>query len=378
MRVLPGADGVDPRPVGPRPIRPPAVLRALGLLASLTAVVLLVSCEDDPTWGLQYGDAELIRFESTLSELEMDPGRGLLYAGDQLKNVIWAIDVETDEVVSSIPIGSRPIAIEMDPSASELYVALEGADAVAIVDLDQQVVRTTISLPFEPVFVEPTGDGRFFAGPAQLSDGNAVSVDVATGAILHEFLGERGQGVTGGIACDGDSVAIIGRGEDLHKWNIRDPAQAVHQITIELDQYHFDLVQLELLSEKGQVYVAGLGGSTTTVEVYRISDLVKVGELYTERPVVYVCLSPDGKRAYVGTSIQPTAESNTVAAQAYAFDTTTFARTTQYSVLGRMAASGMAVSPDESKLYVIVENPYLIFDNPAGDLRRDIQIIQTR
>lgn len=354
------------------------MFRALVTVLALAVLLLLASCEDDPTWGLFHGDAELIRFESSLTELEMDPIRGVLYAGDQLKNVIWVVDMTTDEVISSIPVGSGPVAMELDPSRSRLYVALEGADAVAIVDVDRGVVERLIPLPFEPVYVEPTGDGRFFAGPLQLSDGNTVAVDVATGAILHEFRGERGSGVTGEIACTGDSVTVIGRGEDLHKWNVSDPSAAVYELTIELDQYHFDSLELEILHEKGHVYVGGIGGSTTFVEVYRVADLTKVGELYTEQPVVHYCLAPGGDRVYVATTMQPTAQPTAAATEVYGFDTGTFTRTWQHLALGRMLTSSLAVSADGSKLYVVVENPYLIHDNPAGDLRRDIQIITLR
>jgi DNA-binding beta-propeller fold protein YncE len=349
--------------------------RSLVTILWLAAALLLVSCEDDPTWGLEHGDEKLIRFESTLTELEVDSGRDLLYAADELNNVVWMIDMDTDEIVGSVDVGALPVAIEMDPYGEKLFIALEGGDAVVIVDPDSRLVEKRLPLPFEPVFVEPTGDGRVFSGPRILSDGNALSVDIETGEILHEFLSGRGTGVTGAIACDGDSVTVIARGEDLHKWNVTNPDEAVHEVEVELDQYHFDAMQLEILPEKGHVYVSGTEGGTTLVEVYQIIDLIKVGELYTEQPVVYVDLSHGGTRAFVATTMQETAQTSAAATEVLAFDTTTFARTNQYLALGRMLQSSLAVSADDSKLYVVVENPYLIHDNPSGDLRRDIQII---
>lgn len=352
-----------------------ATLRALCILGPMMCVT---SCEDNPTRGLDHGSLQLIRMESTLSDLQADPRRDVLYIADRLENVIHVLDMRTDEVIAAIPVGSKPVQMELDPPADNLFVALEGADAVAVVDLETRAVVRLVSVPFEPVFVEVSGDGRIFTGPRSLSDGATLSIDYVSGEVLHDFRVGVGSKPVGGIACVGDSVVVIARGEDLHKWNIRSRDAAVFEREIELDQYHFDDLHLEVSPDGRYVYAGGTGGKTSYVEVYRTLDLVKVGELDTSQAVVYTCLSPSGDRAYVAAAMDPMAQSMGAATQLFAFDTTTFARRDQFLVLGKMIMSSLAVSSDESKLYAIVENPYLIHDNPNRDARRDIQVIGLR
>ena len=78
----------------------------------------LISCQDDlPTWGHPHGELETLRFGSSLSELKCDPLREVVYAADWRANVIHVIDTHTDEVIDSIPVGSKPVNIELDPAS---------------------------------------------------------------------------------------------------------------------------------------------------------------------------------------------------------------------------------------------------------------------
>lgn len=351
--------------------------RILPLLAMLPA---LISCESDlPDWGLNHGDLDLLELSTSIPDLQTDPVRGFVYAADWTENQVQVIDTQRDKIVATIPVGSKPINLEMDPDHSLLYVALEGADAVAVVDPDQYTVLRRLELPFEPWYLAVTGDERVFVGPLDPSDGTSIAVDAVTGVQLHDFTGGGfSSRPVGEIVSVGDSVVVIARSQYLYKFDITDRQQATLQFpAVEIDELDLTGRQMEASPDGTKIYVSGRQ-SATYVEIFRILDLVKVGEFDTEQPAIYVALSPDGSRAYVASSMQMDAQSNTAATYVTGFSTNTYARFDRQLCLGGMKSTSLAFSPDGAKLYVVVDNPYRITDNPYGDLRQDLQILSVR
>jgi len=355
-------------------------MRLLTTLLLLALLPAMISCEGNlPEWGLNHGDLDILQVSSTLSDLETDPVRGFIYAADWTDNLVHFIDTQKDRISVSLPIGSKPINLEMDPRHDDLYVALEGADAVAVVDPDQLAILRTLSLPFAPRYMAISGDNRVFVGPLDPSDGTTIAVDALTGEILHDFTGGGfSSRPVGEIVAIGDSVVVIARSQYLYKFDITDRNAATLQFpAVEIDELDLSGRQMEASSDGSLIYVSGRQ-TATFVEVFRTLDLVKVGEMDTELPSVYVTLSPDGSQAYVASSMQMEAQSNTAATYVTGFSTNTYARTDRQLSLGDMSSTSLAFSPDGRKLYVIVSNPYRITDNPYGDLRQDLQILHLR
>jgi hypothetical protein len=234
-----------------------------------------------------------------------------------------------------------------------------------------------VSGPFEVAWLEVTGDGRLFVGPRDIDDGETLSMDAVTGEILHDLRVAGGWSPVGEFIAVHDSLFLLVRTDDLFKWNIKDPDVSVYVGTSELDLFH-SKHELFTSSDGSLLYISGTMGRANQVEVFRTSDLTKAGEFDTQQGVEFACLSPQGGRAFVATSMQVMAQGSSAATYILEYDTATYARTNQFLALGNMAGASLAVSPNGTKLYAVVDNPYRIADNPTQERRQDLQVIGLR
>jgi YVTN family beta-propeller protein len=347
------------------------------IFLAMSGAFLLPGCEDDPVRGLPHGELDIIPFESALSDLEADVSRNVIYIADERVNRVHVLDVSTDEVVGSIAVGSKPTKMVMDPGGNSLFVALRGEYAVAVIDLDQRQVVRRLDIPFSAAWLDVTGDGRLFVGPNDADDGETLAIDAVTGAVLHDLRVSGGWSPVGEFVTVSDSLFLLVRSRDLFKWNISDPNTSDYRGVVELDEIHTKY-EFATSNDGSIVYISGTLGRANQVEAYRTADLAKVGEFDTQQGVEFACLSPDGSRAYVATSMQATARGSSAATYILEYDTVTYARTSQYLALGNMAGASLAVSQDGAKLYAVIDNPYRVSDNPTQELRQDLQVIVVR
>jgi hypothetical protein len=78
----------------------------------------------------------------TYFDMVLDEPRQLIYGTDQDGDLIHVVDMNTLDVISSVPvgIGSGPTGLDISPSGDELAVALPEADEIAFVDLNTLLV----------------------------------------------------------------------------------------------------------------------------------------------------------------------------------------------------------------------------------------------
>jgi DNA-binding beta-propeller fold protein YncE len=343
----------------------------------LLGLFFVAGCEDETVRGLDHGDFRVIPFESELSDLQSDISRNVIYVADQRTNQIHVFDAEEDVIIRSIPVGSKPVRMAMDPGETVLMVALQGESAVAVIDPDAGVVVRRLRTPFDVAWLDVSGDDRVFVGPDDFVDGDTVVLDAVTGELLHYVTVVSGWSPVGEFICVQDSVLLLARSEDLYKWDIRDRNASVYMGTTEMDMIR-GKYELVMSNDGSLVYVAGTLGRSAQVEVYRVSDLSKAGIFETQQGVTAVCLSPDGTSAFVTTAMDMMAQPTSPATYVFEFDTASYAPTWQRPALGSMEGTSLEVSPDGQKLYVVIDNPYRITDNPTQQLRQDIQVVDLK
>ena len=343
----------------------------------LLALFLVGGCEDESVRGLDHGAFIVIPIESELSDLQADISRNVIYVADQSANRIHVLDVNTDAIIRSIPVGSKPVRMAMDPGETVLMVALQGESAVAVIDPDAGVVIRRLRTPFDVAWLDVSGDDRVFVGPDDVVDGDTVAMDSVTGEVLHFISVASGWSPVGEFICVQDSVLILARSEDLYKWDISDRNAAVYMGTIETDMIRAKH-ELAMSNDGSLVYVAGTLGRGPQVEAYRVSDLSKAGIFETQQGVTSICISPDGTSAFVTTMMDVMAQPTSPATYVFEFDTASYAPTWQRPALGNMEGTSLEVSPDGQKLYVVIDNPYRITDNPTQQRRQDIQVVDLR
>ena len=156
-------------------------------------------------------------------------GEALAYVTNEDSRNLTVIDLATDSVVATIPVGTRPRGVKVSPDGRTVYVALSGSpkcpptmpdseceklksdrslDGIAVVDA---VTRRTLrvlpgGLDPETFDLSPDG-GRLFVSNEDAD--SATIVDVASGRVVANVkVGREPEGVT--LAPDGRTVWVTG------------------------------------------------------------------------------------------------------------------------------------------------------------------------
>ena len=354
-----------------------SVSRGAGAALLVLCAFLATGCEEDPVRGLNHGEFTVIPFATQLSDLETDMSRDVVYIADQQNNQIHVLDADLNEILRSIPVGSKPVRMMMDPAESVLMVALQGEQSVAVIDPDLGTVIRRLRAPFEVAWLDVTGDDRVFVGPDDPVDGETLAMDAITGEILHNLVVSGGWSPVGEFISVQDSILVLVRSDDIYKWNISDRNSAVYDRSADVELIR---AKHELASslDGSLVYVSGVLGRAPQVEVFRTRDLSKAGVFEAQQGVTFTCLSPDGTRAFIATEVDMTAQPTSPATYILEYDAATYAPIGQHLALGNMKGTSLEVSPDGRQLYVVIENPYRITDNPTQERRQDLQVIDLR
>lgn len=117
-----------------------------------------------------------------------DPARSRVYAILPQDNALAVIDVNSLELVATLPVGSNPADLALSPDGRKLYVANSGSTVVAIsvVDLDTLSVLPGISAPIAATAIAAGLDNRLYV----LNSGsttNITQIDASTGNIQGQF-----------------------------------------------------------------------------------------------------------------------------------------------------------------------------------------------
>ena len=128
----------------------------------------------------------------TPSDVVLDELRHQLYLVSNTTNQVVVFDYTTNSVVTSIPVGTTPLAAAISMDGSRLYVTCSGNSSLSIIDLSSNRIVGSIALSSAPQGVEVGNDGRVLIA----MNGTVVSgVPTGTLAIYDPSL-TSGQQVT--------------------------------------------------------------------------------------------------------------------------------------------------------------------------------------
>ncbi len=120
--------------------------------------------------------------ERYLSPLEMllSPDGHRLYVVCQASDELRVVDVESDKVVTVVPLGRAPRGITSSPDGSQIYVTNSTDDTVSVIDTATLKVTRTLPTGFEPagIVTDRTGETLYVAN--RLS-GDISVIDAKTG-----------------------------------------------------------------------------------------------------------------------------------------------------------------------------------------------------
>jgi YVTN family beta-propeller protein len=83
------------------------------------------------------------------------------WVSNERDNTVSVIDVDTLEVVDTIPVGQRPRGLVFSPDYARLYICASDSDAVQVLDVATRRVVTNLPSGADPEFFDLGPDGRY-------------------------------------------------------------------------------------------------------------------------------------------------------------------------------------------------------------------------
>lgn len=121
--------------------------------------------------------------------IAITPDGQKIYVTDFTTDLVYVVDVATQDVINTITVGTGPNSVGITPNGSWAYVSNESSDNVSVIDLADDTVIATISVGDLPRNVAITPDGQkvyvINQGPRNISvinvESNAVIATIPTG-----------------------------------------------------------------------------------------------------------------------------------------------------------------------------------------------------
>lgn len=116
-------------------------------------------------------------------EMLADPSRPIVYACDTSGSEISFYNASTGELISSIFVGSHPLALDLSNDGGLLYSAVTQESKIAVIDIEARKAIGNISLGFQPLSVRDGRYDRLYV--SGFIDGLVRVIELSSGTVLH-------------------------------------------------------------------------------------------------------------------------------------------------------------------------------------------------
>jgi YVTN family beta-propeller protein len=264
---------------------------------------------------------------------------------------VSVIDIGTNTVVATVPVGNAPSGVAVTPDGKHVYVTSDGFNNVSVIDTASDTVVATVTPVDEPFGVAITPDGQH-AYVANFNSNSVAVIDTATNTVVATVPVGSGPWEPA-VTPDGKHVYVtnFGTGNDpgiASNVSVIDTATNTVVTTITVGSFPIGVA----ITPDGQhAYVANNGSHNVSVIATATNKVVAT--VGGTGPTVGVAITPDGKHAYV-TSDFPN--------RALVIDTAT--NTVVATVTVGNEPFGVAITPDGKHAYVTNRDEAL----PAGSV----------
>ncbi len=214
-------------------------------------------------------------------------------------NTVSVIEISSNTVFRTIPVGLQPRSVEITPDGSRAYVinfvAPNVQSSFSVIAMSTLTVVNTFGVgtssfgtrPFE-MAITPDGT-RIYASREFPSD--VVVIDTATNTVIDTFLdGGRPRGVA--ITPDGTRAYVVGSNTD--SVSVVDTATNVTIQSVAVGDLPFHAA---VTPDGTRVYVAN--ALSNFVSIIDVATSAVTGTVPTIGGTFWVAITPDGTRAYV-------------------------------------------------------------------------------
>ncbi|HEY3361485.1 MAG TPA: TIR domain-containing protein [Methanosarcina sp.] len=284
-----------------------------------------------------------------------EDGRQFAYLTQVMNNTIAVLNIVSNTVIATVPVGDRPLGVAVSPEGTKVYVVNGLSNNVSVINAFTNTVTTSVTVenPFA-VVITPDGNYAYVTSAENIVSVINTLTDIITATIR---VGNRPFGVA--VSPDGKKVYVANYGSNTV--SVIDTATNTVLTAINVGNCPYGI---SVATDGTKVYVANsvstsatgggknaIGnngpGSVTVIDTATntVIAMVEVGVMPTE-----VAVTPDSKKVYVSNLA-----SNTVSV----IDTAT--NTVSATVPVGSSPYGIEVAPDGTRTYV-VGSPVSIID----------------
>lgn len=219
------------------------------------------------------------------------------YVANEGSNSVSVIDVSTNVVTSTIPVGNVPVPIAITPDGSYVYVGNEGDNTISVISVAMnEVIKTIEGLPIgdEPggMAITPNGEYLYVAG------GNTVVTVVKTSTNqIDTSITVAGSNALKAVAItpNGDYAYVADQGA----YKVFVIAIATNTVTATITLPNNYLPEIIAITPDGAYAYVTLAGSANKVYVIETANNTVVANIPVGTGPVGVAITPDGTYAYV-------------------------------------------------------------------------------
>ncbi len=266
----------------------------------------------------------------------------LAYVANENSNDVSVIDTATNAVVSTVPVGVKPVAAAILPDRSKVYVANFGDGTVSVINTATNVATATITVGSNPIGVAITPNG-LKAYVANFGSSNVSVINTATNAVTTSIPIGNPPPALGSAPS---SVAITPDGTRAYVTNFNNSTVSVidtgNDTVIATIGVGAEPIAVAIAQDGTTVYVANFGASSLSA-IFVADNSVRT--ISVGPSPAGVAVTPDGSAIYVTSN---TANNVSVVTTATNTVTTTIA-------VGSTPV-GAAITPDGATVYVANSN----------------------
>jgi uncharacterized repeat protein (TIGR01451 family) len=266
----------------------------------------------------------------------------LAYVANENSNDVSVIDTATNIVVSTVPVGAKPVAAAILPDRSKVYVANFGEGTVSVINTATNVATATITVGSNPIGIAITPNG-LKAYVANFGSSNVSVINTATNAVTTSIPIGNPPPALGSAPS---SVAITPDGAKAYVTNFNDSTVSVidtgNDTVIATIGVGAEPIALAISQDGTTAYVANFGASS--LSAISVADNT-VKTISVGPSPAGVAVTPDGSAIYVTSN---TANNVSVV--------TTSTNTVTTTIAVGSTPVGAAITPDGATVYVANSN----------------------
>ncbi|MBK8969016.1 MAG: beta-propeller fold lactonase family protein [Lewinellaceae bacterium] len=146
--------------------------------------------------------------------VSVSPDGSRVYITNRVSNTVSVIDAATNTVIAAIPVGPMPIPITVNPAGNTVYVGTD--NGLVVIDAGTNTVSATLPLSITPrgIVVHPDGS-RIYVSQADILGTGVSVIDAGSNTLITTIPFPVGKGAEGiAISPDGSWLYVANQSSD--------------------------------------------------------------------------------------------------------------------------------------------------------------------